>query len=154
MKVLRINTVTSTGEKTEDRLITFHPLDPQTARPYLGDDGQPCVAVSLRPISPERYRRIVKECTEKKLSGSAGIQEQTDFELVRDECVCYAITGWKGFIGADDKPLPCIDVAKRAIDVSIKVAIQEYAMRAEPVEVTAASFRELTDVSPVAGGLG
>lgn len=150
MKVLRINTITSEGRKADDTEIVFHPIDPETGKPFAGDDGQPSVVLVLRPISNERAKKIEAEHTEPTPIKGV-LVEKTDYDGVRNAKVQYAVVSWSGFIGADNKPLPCIDACKDALDWQLKNEIIARASLAQPVEVTAESFRQPPPVSGVVG---
>lgn len=141
MKVLKINSVTSDGRKADETPILFHPVDPDTGKPFVDDQGAPTVEIVLRPLTREIERQFERQFTEPAMVMGV-TSERTDREAVRDAEVCYVVTSWTGFVGADNKPLPCLEIAKRALDWAMKNAIIAKATLAQPVEVPAASFRE------------
>lgn len=144
MKAFRLNTVNSDGGKIdEDKRVEFHVIDPDTGKPFKGEDGHPCVTVTLKPITPKHHRSVVAKYTE-RIPARKGepSREVIDWDEVTDELAVYAIESWTGFEGADGKPLQCVVDAKVGLPGDLKNSIVERALKGEAVEVTAASFRQ------------
>lgn len=144
MKAFRLNTVNSDGGAIdEQQRVTFHVIDPDTGKPFKDEDGNPSVVVTLKPISPKKYRAVVAHNTE-RIPARKGEppREETDWDAVQDDLVSFAVESWTGIIGADDKPLQCVLDAKLGLPGDLKNAIVERALKGEAVEVAAASFRQ------------
>jgi hypothetical protein len=69
------------------------------------------------------------------------MEERTDWTAVQDTLMLYTIRSWRGLVGADDKPLECVDDAKVALPGDLKNELIQRAMQGEAVDLTAASFR-------------
>jgi len=147
-RVFRVQQVLGDGTPAGDRTFPFHPdLDPKTGKPYCDAEGRPFVEIQLRPVSKAQYREIVKAHTTAVPTGAGQMEERIDWVSVNEDVAVYAIVGWRGIVGADDRPLLCIDGTKRVLDVDLLARIRDRAVYAQPAEVTAASFREPALVS-------
>lgn len=139
-RLFKINSVNSDGSDA-DKSIDFEVLDPSTSKPFVGEDGKPSVVITLRPISPAKYRLIVGEHTERVLNKKTrAMEDVTDWDNVQDALVVYAVQAWKGIIGADDKSLECCIDAKVGLPGDLKNELVQRAMQGEAVD-PAASFR-------------
>lgn len=141
-RAFKINSVNSDGSTVAaDKTIEFQVIDPSTNRPFLGDDGQPSVVITLRPISQGKYRQVCQEHTERLLNKKTrAMEEVTDWEAVQDALVVYAVQRWTGVLGADDLPLQCVLDAKLGLPGDLKNEIVQRASQGEAVN-PAASFR-------------
>lgn len=158
MRVLKLQNVRGDGTPSAEAFSFYPDVDPKTGKPYVDEQGAPAIVVMLRTLSREQYRAIVKQHTQHTVTGASAngtgalMQEKVDWDSVNADAAAAAIVGWKGFVGADDKPLVCIEATKRAIDDGLRTAIINSAMYAQPVEVTAESFREPARVPALVGG--
>jgi hypothetical protein len=141
-RIFKINAVNGDGTSAEEKLIQFDVIDPSTSKPFVGDDGQPSVVITLRPISQDKYRHVETQHTERRLNKKTrGMEDVTDWPAVQDELIAYSIQSWTGILGADDQPLQCVLDAKLALPGDLKNELISRAMQGEAVETTAASFR-------------
>jgi hypothetical protein len=139
-RLFRVNSVNSDGTEAAERLIEFEVIDPTTSKPFM-EDGKPSVVITLRPISPAKYRQVVAEHTERQWQKkSRAMEEITDWDAVQDALVVYTIRDWRGIIGADEHPLQCVLDAKLALPGDLKNELVQRAMQGDAVE-QAASFR-------------
>ncbi len=144
MKQFKLHTVNSDGgEIDEGNRIEYQVIDPDTGKPFKDEDGNPSVVVTLKAVTPKKYRGVVAKRTE-RIPARKGEppREETDWDAVQDDLVSYAVESWKGLIGADDKPLQCVLDAKLSLPGDLKNALVERALKGEAVEVAAASFRQ------------
>lgn len=142
-KALRMHSVLSDGQPNPDAIIEHTLVDPDTGRPYAGDDGQPSVVIVLRPLSHDEWRRIVRKHTQRLPNKrTRAMEEVTDWDAVQDDATSRVILSWRGILGADDKPLVCNDDTKRALDGELKNELVARAMRPEGVDASDESFRE------------
>ncbi len=137
-KVFKVHSIKSDG--TAVAADFEHVLTDTNGKPYLGDDGTPSVVFTLRPISHSEWRRVVRKHTA-QIPAKKGNppREETDWDDVNDELVLMAVKSWRGVIGADDKPLECVDDAKLGLPGDIKNDLIQRALQGEAVD--AASFR-------------
>jgi len=142
-RLFKINTVNSDGtDADQDKLIDFEVIDPSTSKPFRGENGDPSVVITLRPISQGKYREVTADHTERLLNKkSRAMEEVTDWDAVQDDLVIWAIQSWKGIIGADDKPLQCVLDAKLGLPGDLKNELIQRALQGEAVDQSAASFR-------------
>lgn len=152
MRAFRVSQINGDGTSAEDQTFPFYPDLDATGKPYLDEQGVPCVSLTLRTITKARYRDWLKLHTSHLPDGSGVLRESVDVDAVRIEAVRYAVVGWHGFVGADDQPLVCDARTKAALDTMLQNAIVSKAMYAQPVEVTAASFREPAGLPALVGG--
>ena len=141
-RAFKINSVNGDGSAVAaDKTIPFLVVDPATNKPFVGDDGQPSVVITLRPISQTKYRQICQEHTERLLNKKTrAMEEVTDWDAVQDALVAYAVQAWTGILGADDHPLQCVLDAKLGLPGDLKNEIVQRASQGEAVN-PAASFR-------------
>lgn len=138
-KVLRINSVNSDGSDAE-KTIQFVVIDSATNKPFAGEDGKPSVVITLRAIGSGKYREIEQSHTQTVLNKKTRAMERvTDYDEVQDDLVDYAVTGWIGVIGADDRPLQCVRDAKIGLPGELKNDLVRRALEGEAVDA-AASF--------------
>jgi hypothetical protein len=142
-KLFKINAVNSDGsEIAKDKTIEFVVVDASTSKPFVGEDGQPSVVLTLKPISQSKYRQIVNERTERLLNKKTRqMEDATDWDKVQDDLVSFSIQSWKGLVGADDQPLQCVLDAKLALPGDLKNELVSRAMQGESVD-SQASFRQ------------
>lgn len=144
-KLFRITSVNGDGTEAE-KLIPFEVTDPSTSRPFVDDHGKPSVVITLKPVSPSKYRQIVADHTERMLNKrTRQMEDVTDWDAVQDALCVYAVQTWTGIIGADDKPLDCCYDAKVGLPGDLKNDIVQRAMQGESVD-PAASFRPTAGV--------
>jgi hypothetical protein len=140
-RLFKIHAVNSDGsDAPQDATIRFEVIDPTTNKPFLGEDGLPSVVITLRPISPAKYRQVTRENTQ-QIPARKGQppREETDWDGVQDDLVTYAVIDWIGLYGADDKPLQCVLDAKLGLPGDLKNELVQRAMQGEAV--SADSFR-------------
>lgn len=127
-KAFRVNTITSDLGESE-RLIEFRPC---------GEPGEPDdPVISLKPISESRRRDVQRKHTRMvPARNGKGPREETNWDEYQDELASYTIASWKGVVGADDKPLPCVHEAKIALLGSLKAEIILKALQGEVVDTT------------------
>jgi hypothetical protein len=117
-------------------------VDASTSKPFVGEDGQPSVVLTLKPISQSKYRQIVNDRTERLLNKKTRqMEDSTDWDKVQDDLVSFSIQSWKGLVGADDQPLQCVLDAKLALPGDLKNELVSRAMQGESVD-SQASFRQ------------
>lgn len=153
MRVFRVPQLNGDGSSAAAQTFPYYPDVDKDGQPFLDDAGQPAIAMELRAVSKAQYREFVKARTTTAANGSGAMVEKIDWELVHEDVVVYAIVSWRGFVGADDKPLACLDGTKRALDSILQNAVRAAATFAQPAEVAAASFRQPARVADVVGGL-
>lgn len=140
-RAFKLNTINSDGSSAEEKPIEYQVIDPNTSKPFVGDDGKPSVVITLRPISQTKYRQVEAEHTERRLNKkSRQMEDVTDWAAVQDALVLYAVQGWRGILGADDQPIACVPDAKLALPGDLKNELMQRALQGEAVD-TAASFR-------------
>jgi hypothetical protein len=112
-------------------------------------DGDKDTTYSLRHITTDKHREIVKANTDKVPNRRTHQRDDVvNWEAVQDDLVDYAIADWSGVV-AKGQPVPCERVYKLLLDGPRKTAILE---RAGMNEVAAAperraeSFRAPADV--------
>ncbi len=137
----KLHAVNSDGSES-DELIQYEVIDPETSKRFEDDKGEASVVITLRPISQAKYRQVEADFTKRVLSKKTRqMEERTDWTAVQDTLMLYTIRSWRGLIGADDKPLECVDDAKVALPGDLKNELIQRAMQGEAVDLTAASFR-------------
>lgn len=141
-QVLKLNAVNGDGSPASEILecVITHP---ETGQPL------PSVVVTARPMPPAEYRKIQgQHVKHKKNPATRAIEESVDMDAVVDEVLRRSILSWVGFVGADDEPLVCNDIAKAALDGRIKVQVFTKIVGSEVVdtEVSEARFREPASV--------
>jgi hypothetical protein len=144
-KLFRITSVNGDGTDA-NTLIEFEVIDPGTSRPFVDEHGAPSVVITLKPVSPTKYRQIVGDHTERMLNKrTRQMEDVTDWDAVQDALCVYAVQAWRGLIGADDKPLDCCYDAKVGLPGDLKNDIVQRAMQGESVDPEA-SFRTAAGV--------
>jgi hypothetical protein len=153
-KVLRLKThgVRSDGTATNDPF-DLEVRHPDTGERILDEQGKPCVVITMRPMPPDEWRAILADHEKIERDDLTGqTVRKVDHEAAVEELVCRCVLNWRGFDGADDRPLQCVDLAKRALDARIKQQVWRAALGAEVVAaVDRASFREPENVAGVVG---
>lgn len=142
MQALKIRSVLSNGLLVAEDTFEYAVINDETGKPYLGDDGQPSVWVTLRPVSPDKHRAIVRKYTERIANPrTRAMEEVTDWDKVQDAILHYAVTGWRGIVGADEKPLVCTEATRNALPANLRNQFTNRALGSESVEVEEAEFR-------------
>lgn len=107
-KAFKILTMLSDGSTTEE---------PREV--VLKDDqGDPMATFIGLPLSMAEYRRRLRSSKyTKKVPGGAGNPptEKTDNELAVKDFLAERLTGWRGLVGADNRPIPFTEENKRAV---------------------------------------
>lgn len=143
MKGLKLHTVNSDGTKVKETTVDVEIKDPDTQARVLDEQGQPCVVVTILPCSQSEWRAIMRKHTEKQLNRSTrSMEEVVDDVAAEHELLRTKIVTWRGFVGADDKPLVCNDATKVELDPRVKNTIVNRILGSEVVEAKADSFRQ------------
>jgi hypothetical protein len=97
----------------------------------LVDDGQQDVTYTIRKITPEKMRQIVRANTK---AGNHRRDEKIDWMSVQDDQIDHLLVAWTGIL-SDGKPADCNRANKLTLDGPRKVALIDRAGTAEAVAV-------------------
>lgn len=108
-------------------------------------DGDPFTTYTLRPLSVEDHRRLLKECTKIGIDPlSRQKTEEVDFEALNDATLDFVLTAWTGIL-LKGEPAPCTRANKLKLEGGRQRALQNLAgmnQIARLGEVRAESFRQ------------
>ena len=137
MKAMKLRTVTSDGTPCPGEPFPYYPIDPDTGRPYAGDDGTAGVVIWIQPLTRTLESDLRKRFTKVEHVKGVGAHETVDAEALYAALVDAVIVRWDGVLAADGRPVPCVDEAKRALDADIRAEILFRARRPATVDVEA-----------------
>lgn len=110
----------------------------------LIDGGDKDTSYTLRFITKEKYREVIRRHTRRVANKQRGMEERTEWEAVSDDLLDYALVAWKG-VKAGAADAPCTADYKNMLDTRRQSAILEAAgwnqIEEAPAQ-RAASFRE------------
>ncbi len=118
-------------------------------------NGDPDTTYTIRPISIEQHRGLVKKNTAQVIDRRLQAQvPQVDSAAVSDDVLDYVLVEWSGLLFRGE-PVPCERAYKLKLDYVRKSALCDLAGMNQIVrapEVRAESFREPAGVPAVLGG--
>ena len=141
-QVLRINSVKGNGEQHVEA-VDIPIRNGETGQYYLAESGEPSVVVTGLPMSyTEWQRRLRGPKYTKKVANkdTHRMEEQTDLEAAMLDLVKERVTGWRGFVGADNLPLVCNADTLAELHLNLRAQIVNGLVGAAATEVAEASF--------------
>lgn len=110
-------------------------------------DGDPDVHYTVRKLSPETHRKIVKAHSKSEFVRGVGRVERPDTDAITDDLIDYVLVGWRGVL-LKGEPAPCTRELKlQGLDWERKRALLE---KAGANEITRAPERRAESFHPPA----